>query len=88
MRVFTGFYKEQHAMDARYAYDVNITLHLLQLNTLGVCSFITLSVLIQKTELNQLSLPLVTQAESFILSEESASSHSFNVLARLWLTTD
>lgn len=42
---------------SRYAYDVNITLHILPLNTFGVCSFITLSVVMKQNELNRLSLP-------------------------------
>lgn len=64
---------------SRYAYDVNITLHLLLLNTLVVCSFITLSVLIKKNELNWLSLPFAPQAEFSMLFEESVTSHAFNV---------
>lgn len=46
-----------NSMLSRYAYDVNIALHILPLNTFGVCSFITLSVVIKQNELNRLSLP-------------------------------
>lgn len=63
---------------SRYAYDVNITLHLLLLNTLGCCSFITLSVLIKENELNQLSL-LLLQTDFSVLFEESLPSRGFNV---------
>lgn len=64
---------------SRYAYDVNITLHLLLLNTFRVCSFITLSALIKKNELNRLTLPFAARAESSMLSKESESSRGFNV---------
>lgn len=60
---------------SRYAYDVNITLNLLLLNTFRVCSFITLSVLIKQNEfeLNWQSLPFAPQTEF------SVSSRGFNV---------
>lgn len=69
---------------SKYAYDVNITLHLLLLNTFRVCSFITLSVVIKQNELNRLSLPFVSLTECCVLSEESVSSRGFNVFIFAW----
>lgn len=66
---------------SRYAYDVNITLHLLLLNTFRVCSFITMSVVIRQNELNRLSLLFAPQTEFSLLSEERVTSHRFNVFA-------
>lgn len=66
---------------SRYTYDVNITLHLVLLNTFGVCSFITLSVFIKQNELNRLSLPFAPQTEFYLLSEESIPSRGVNVFA-------
>lgn len=55
MCVFTSCYIE--SMLSRYAYDVNITLHILPLNAFGVCSFITLAVVMKQNEWNRLNLP-------------------------------
>lgn len=64
---------------SRYAYDVNITLHPPLLIPFGVCSFITLSLLILRSELNWLSLPFLPRTRSLLLSDGSLFSRGFNV---------
>lgn len=61
---------------SRYAYDVNITLHLPLLNTVGVCSFITVSSYLEEwIEPAEFAL----HTADWILSEESISSHGCTV---------
>lgn len=60
----------------KYAYDVNVALHLLLVNTVRDCSFITLSVVIKRYEL---TLPFVPQTVFSALSAKSVSSCGFNV---------
>jgi len=62
---------------SRCVYDVNITVHLLLLNTFRVCSSITLSVLIRENDLKKLSLSFTLTFSRF--SEEIVSSCGFIV---------